>query len=164
MADVRLSAAPVPRGDEVLTEEALAFVAELQRRFGTRRDELLARRARRRQEVARTGRLDFLPQTENVRSGQWTVATAPPDLVDRRVEIPGPTETKVAATALNSGAKVWLADLEDANTPHWKNVVTGQVVLADSGGQRDLPRRRGDDPADAGDALPASGSRSLLNR
>jgi malate synthase len=122
----------VDRGDEVLTGDALAFLAELQRRFGPRRDELLVARERRRDEVARTGRLDFLDETREVREARWSVAPAPPDLRDRRVEITGPTDRKMAINALNSGARVWLADLEDANTPHWRNVVGGQVVLRDA--------------------------------
>jgi len=122
----------VDRQEEVLTPEALAFVAGLQRRFGARRDELLAARATRREEVARTGQLDFLPGTADVREGAWTVAPAPADLLDRRVEITGPPTPKMAVNALNSGARVWLADLEDASTPHWGNVVGGQVVLRDA--------------------------------
>jgi malate synthase len=122
----------VERGAEVLTAEALAFLVELQRRFGPRRDELLAARERRREEVSRTGRLDFLSETREVREAQWRVAEAPSDLRDRRVEITGPTERKMAVNALNSGARVWLADLEDANTPHWHNVVGGQVNLLDA--------------------------------
>ncbi|GAA2758802.1 malate synthase A [Actinopolymorpha rutila] len=121
------------RGREILTEEALAFVAELQARFGARREELLALRSERRAQVARTGRLDFLRETRHIRAEpSWRVNLAPRDLVDRRVEITGPTDPKMAVNALNSGAQAWLADLEDANTPHWNNVVTGQVVLADA--------------------------------
>jgi malate synthase len=123
---------PVPRQEEVLTPAALEFVADLQREFGARRDELLARRRERRAEIAQTHRLDFLPETREVRAGSWQVAPAPPDLTDRRVEITGPTEPKMAINALNSGAKVWLADLEDANTPHWQNVVGGQLTLHDA--------------------------------
>jgi malate synthase len=122
----------IERGDEVLTPEALAFVAELQRRSGVRRDELLRRRRARRDEIARGAALDFLPETRGIREAEWTVAVAPSDLVDRRVEITGPPEPKMAVNALNSGARVWLADLEDANTPHWSNVVSSQVVLADA--------------------------------
>jgi malate synthase len=122
----------VERGTEVLTAEALAFLTELQRRFGPRRDELLVARERRREEVSRRGRLDFLSETRELRESQWRVAEAPADLRDRRVEITGPTERKMAVNALNSGAKVWLADLEDANTPHWHNVVGGQVNLLDA--------------------------------
>ncbi len=122
----------VPRAAEILTPAALEFVADLQRRFGSRRDELLASRTARRTEAARVGRLDFLPETAQVRDADWTVATAPPDLLDRRVEITGPPEPKMAINALNSGAKVWLADLEDANTPHWANVIGGQLTLFDA--------------------------------
>lgn len=122
----------VERSEVVLTPDALAFLAELQRRFGDRRDELLRARRARREEVSRTGRLDFLEETREVREGDWQVAPAPEDFRDRRVEITGPTERKMAINALNSGAKVWLADLEDANTPHWENVVGGQVNLYDA--------------------------------
>ena len=122
----------VERSSEILTPEALAFLGELQTRFGARRDELLAARQTRRAEVSRTGRLDFLDETREVREGDWTVAPAPADFADRRVEITGPTERKMAINALNSGAKVWLADLEDANTPHWDNVIGGQVSLYDA--------------------------------
>ena len=122
----------VERSATVLTPQALAFVAELQRRFGPRRDQLLAARVERREQVSRTGRLDFLDETREVRDGDWQVAPAPADLRDRRVEITGPTERKMAVNALNSGAKVWLADLEDANTPHWRNVVGGQANLLDA--------------------------------
>lgn len=104
------------RGDEILTADALAFVQELQRRFGERRDELLRRRRIRREESRRAGGMDFLPQTREVRTSGWTVAPAPSDLADRRVEITGPPQPKMAINALNSGARVWLADLADANT------------------------------------------------
>jgi malate synthase len=117
---------------EILSDEAREFVADLHRRFASRRDELIARRAERRAEVARTGRLDFLPETAEIRLTEWQVPPAPADLTDRRVEITGPTERKMAINALNSGAKVWLADLEDANTPHWSNVVGGQQNLYDA--------------------------------
>ncbi len=132
MTDIRVTGSPVERSDEVLTPDALELVAELHRRFGGRRDELLRARQARREEISRTGRLDFLPETAGVRDSSWTVATAPTDLRDRRVEITGPTERKMAINALNSGACVWLADLEDANTPHWHNVVAGQVNLVDA--------------------------------
>jgi malate synthase len=132
MTAIEVTGPDVDRGEEVLTPEALDFVADLQRRFGARRDELLAARRARRAQIARDGRLDFLPETSEVRSGNWSVAPVPADLQDRRVEITGPTERKMAINALNSGARVWLADLEDANTPHWRNVVGGQVTLRDA--------------------------------
>src|SRR5690242_14467462 len=116
---VRVTGDPVEGGERILTEEALAFVAELQREFGSRRDDLLAARRVRRQRVAAGERLDFLPETKGIRDGEWTVAPAPEDLRDRRVEMTGPCEKKMTINALNSGARVWLADLEDASTPHW---------------------------------------------
>ncbi|MFC4856433.1 malate synthase A [Actinophytocola glycyrrhizae] len=132
MVDIQVLGGAVERSEEILTPEALEFLAGLHERFAGRRDELLAARAARREEASRTGRLDFLAETREVRESDWRVAGAPEDLVDRRVEITGPTERKMAINALNSGARVWLADLEDANTPHWHNVVGGQVNLADA--------------------------------
>ncbi|GAA2246837.1 MULTISPECIES: malate synthase A [Kitasatospora] len=122
----------VPRAEEVLTAEAVAFVAGLHRAFEGRRQELLARRKTRRSEIARSGTLDFLPETAEIRAGEWKVAPAPRALQDRRVEITGPTDRKMAVNALNSGAKVWLADFEDATAPTWENVVTGQLNLIDA--------------------------------
>ncbi|WP_274563652.1 malate synthase A [Streptomyces spiramyceticus] len=127
-----VDAEPLPRQDEVLTDAALAFVAELHRRFTPRRDELLARRVERRAEIARTSTLDFLPDTAQIREGDWKVAPAPAALNDRRVEITGPTDRKMTINALNSGAKVWLADFEDASAPTWENVVLGQRNLIDA--------------------------------
>ncbi|MFC9163505.1 malate synthase A [Streptomyces fungicidicus] len=128
-----VDAEPLPRQEEVLTEAALAFVAELHRRFTPRRDELLARRAERRAEIARTCTLDFLPETADVRADDsWRVAPAPEALNDRRVEITGPTDRKMTVNALNSGARVWLADFEDASAPTWENVVLGQLSLIDA--------------------------------
>ncbi|MFE6865573.1 malate synthase A [Kitasatospora sp. NPDC057692] len=122
----------VDRAEEVLTAEALAFVAGLHRAFEGRRRELLALRRERRAEIARTGTLDFLPGTAAVRAADWTVAGAPRALQDRRVEITGPTDRKMVVNALNSGAEVWLADFEDASSPTWANVVGGQVNLIDA--------------------------------
>ncbi|MBT2364280.1 malate synthase A [Streptomyces sp. ISL-10] len=128
-----VEAEPLPRQEEVLTDAALAFVAELHRRFTPRRDELLARRAERRAEIARTSTLDFLPETAAIRADDsWKVAPTPPALNDRRVEITGPTDRKMTINALNSGAKVWLADFEDASAPTWENVVLGQLNLIDA--------------------------------
>ncbi|MGX1134173.1 malate synthase [Streptomyces glaucescens] len=128
-----VDAEPLPRQEEVLTDAALAFVAELHRRFTPRRDELLARRAERRAEIARTSTLDFLPETAAIRADDsWTVAPAPAALNDRRVEITGPTDRKMTINALNSGARVWLADFEDASAPTWENVVLGQLNLIDA--------------------------------
>ncbi|GAB7007423.1 malate synthase A [Nocardioides sp. AN3] len=129
---MELTAPAEGRSRDILTPEALDFVLALHRGFATTRSQLLRARALRREEVARTGRLDFLAETAQVRSSEWTVAPIPADLCDRRVEITGPTSRKMTINALNSGAKVWLADLEDANTPHWANVLDGQVNLYDA--------------------------------
>ena len=118
-----------PLHDEVLTPEAVAFVVDLQRRFGARRLDLLHTRVGRQNEIKDGGMLAFLPETLDVRSGDWTVAGPAPGLVDRRVEITGPTDAKMAINALNSGAKVWLADFEDANTPLWENMLEGHLNL-----------------------------------
>ncbi|MFJ4918688.1 malate synthase A [Streptomyces sp. NPDC088725] len=128
-----VDAAPLPRQDEVLSEAALAFVAELHRRFTPRRDELLARRGERRAGIARTSSLDFLPETADIRADDsWRVAPSPAALNDRRVEITGPTDRKMTINALNSGAKIWLADFEDASAPTWENVILGQLNLIDA--------------------------------
>ncbi|KAF4408783.1 malate synthase A [Streptomyces lycii] len=127
-----VDAEPLERQEEVLTEEALAFLAELHHRFTPRRDELLAARRERRAEIARTAALDFLPQTAHIREGDWQVAPAPAALDDRRVEITGPTDRRMTVNALNSGARVWLADFEDASAPTWENVVRGQLNLTDA--------------------------------
>jgi malate synthase len=131
---IEISTLPsVPRAGEILTPEALAFLEKLHQLFAGRRTERLAARAVRRDEVARTGHLDFLPETKAIREGDWTVAPAPAALRDRRVEMTGPASpAKMAINALNSGAKVWLADLEDASTPTWHNVVDAQLSLLDA--------------------------------
>jgi len=127
--------APVPGGDRVLTAEAVAFVAALQRRFAAERSALLAARPARRAELAAHpvgAALDFPPGTKDIRQAEWQVAPAPRDLDDRRVEITGPTDRKMMINALNSGARVFMADLEDACSPTWENVVQGQVNLMDA--------------------------------
>lgn len=121
---------PVEGADKILTPDALEFIEELHRRFRSTRDELLAARADRRTAIAAGESLDFLPETAHIREGSWKVAPAPAALTDRRVEMTGPASpAKMAINALNSGAKVWLADLEDAHTPTWHNVVDAQVNL-----------------------------------
>jgi malate synthase len=130
--DVLVHGPEVEGSDRVLTPDAVAFVADLQRAFDGRRRELLDRR-RERQDRLLEGELpDFLPETKDVREGDWTVAPTPPDVADRRVEITGPTDRKMVINALNSGAKVFMADLEDANSPTWENMVTGQANLTDA--------------------------------
>ncbi len=127
-----ITAPPHPGADHVFTDGALNFLEALQVRFAARRRELLDIRQVRRESVALAGKLDFLPETAAIRAGDWTVAPIPDYLADRRVEITGPTDRKMTINALNSGAKVWLADLEDANTPAWSNVVDGQLSLRDA--------------------------------
>ncbi len=125
--------APVEgRGREVLTPEALGFVAALHRSFDPRRRELLDRRRERQRELDRGVLPDFLPGTRHVREGEWRVPPAPADLADRRVEITGPVDRKMMINALNSGARVFMADFEDANSPTWTNCVEGQVNLVDA--------------------------------
>ncbi|TCC22370.1 malate synthase A [Kribbella sindirgiensis] len=121
------------RYDEILTERALGLIETLHCAYDGRRRELLERRAQRVAEIAAGASLGFLPDTKDVRDDpEWRVAPAAPGLVDRRVEITGPTDRKMTINALNSGAKVWLADQEDANTPTWENVVGGQLNLLDA--------------------------------
>jgi malate synthase len=121
------------RYDEVLTPEALTLLAALHRSFETRRRELLEARQARYADLSAGGTLDFLTETKDVREDEsWRVADPAPGLEDRRVEITGPTDRKMTINALNSGAKVWLADHEDANTPLWENMVGGQLNLRDA--------------------------------
>jgi malate synthase len=121
-----------PEYAEILTPEAVAFAARLQRAFGARRDELLARRAERQKDLD-AGRLpDFLAETRAVREGNWVCAPIPADIADRRVEITGPVDRKMVINALNSGARVFMADFEDANTPSWDNNVQGHINLRDA--------------------------------
>jgi malate synthase len=130
MTGVQITGPRGDRFDEVLTPQAIDLVATLQRELGGRRAELLAARAARQQELSAGAMLDFLPGTLAIREDpDWRVAAPAPGLVDRRVEITGPTDRKMTINALNSGANVWLADFEDANTPLWENMVTGQLNL-----------------------------------
>ncbi|MCP9486062.1 MAG: malate synthase A [Gaiellaceae bacterium MAG52_C11] len=118
--------------DDVLTAEAVAFLTELERRFGPRRRELLAARDERAQRL-RNGELpDFLAETMEIRDGDWCVAAVPAELQDRRVEITGPVDRKMVINALNSGARMFMADFEDSNSPTWKNCLEGQVNLTDA--------------------------------
>ena len=124
---------PVYAGfSEILTPAALEFVANLQRKFGPAREKLLAQRAERQKVLDEGAVLDFLPETAHIRAGDWQVAPAPPDLLDRRVEITGPVDRKMIINALNSGARVFMADFEDANAPTWRNLIEGQINLIDA--------------------------------
>ena len=120
------------RGREVLSAEALEFVARLHREFGARRLELLRQRDERQKRIEAGESPDFLAATKSVRESEWNVASIPPDLQDRRVEITGPTDAKMLINALNSGARVFMADFEDANSPTWSNLVDGQANLTEA--------------------------------
>src|SRR5438874_889522 len=121
-----------PAFSEILTPEALAFVAKLQRQFGTRRKQCLEHRQERQRRLHQGEGLDFLPGTKQIREGDWKCAPIPSDIQDRRVEITGPTDRKMVINALNSGAKIFMADFEDANAPTWRNMVEGQINLRDA--------------------------------
>ena len=123
---------PHPDAERVLTPEAQGFLAKLHRTFNARRGELLAAREERQKKIDAGGTLSFPPETASVRSGDWKVAPIPADLQDRRVEITGPCDRKMMINALNSGAKVFMADCEDAQSPSWANQVNGQVNLMDA--------------------------------
>jgi malate synthase len=132
----RIDAAPAPSSDEraadILSADALEFIAELHGRFEPRRQELLAARRERAQELRNGGTLDFLEETKEIREGDWSVPEPFEDYQDRRVEITGPTDRKLVINALNSGAKGFMADFEDATAPTWENVVVGHVNLIDA--------------------------------
>src|SRR5215212_702998 len=121
-----------PEWDEILSDDALAFVAILQKELNPRREELLRAREERKLRIDGGELPDFLPETAEVRESEWTVAPIPRDLLDRRVEITGPVDRKMIINALNSGANVFMADLEDSSTPTWANVLAGQVNLRDA--------------------------------
>src|SRR5436305_11547818 len=121
-----------PAFSEILTPEPPAFVAKLQRQFGTRRKQCLEYRQERQTRLHQGEGLDFLPGTKQIREGEWKCAPIPSDIQDRRVEITGPTDRKMVINALNSGAKIFMADCEDANAPTWRNMVEGQINLRDA--------------------------------
>jgi len=129
---ISISGAMKPGFDTILTAGALAFVAELQRRFGPERRRLLGLRAERQKRIDAGEKPDFLTETAPVRAADWSIAPLPADLEDRRVEITGPVDRKMIINALNSGAKVFMADFEDSNTPSWTNQVEGQINLKDA--------------------------------
>ncbi|ADX71816.1 malate synthase A [Pseudarthrobacter phenanthrenivorans Sphe3] len=130
---ITLTAQPICRQQEVLTPDALAFIAKLHRATAARRQELLQARRSRRGAIAAGQDPRFLRETEHIRNDpSWRVAPPAPGLEDRRVEITGPVDKKMTINALNSGAKVWLADMEDSSTPTWRNVIKGQLNLTDA--------------------------------
>ena len=116
----------------MLTPDAVAFVVDLARTFGNRIEELLVRRRERQARLDAGEPLDFLPETADIRARSWTVAPLPEDILDRRVEITGPTDRKMVINALNSGASVFMADFEDANSPTWDNLIAGHINLSDA--------------------------------
>jgi len=120
-----------PRFDEILSTDALLFVADLHKRFDATRQRLLAIRAERQKRFDAGETPDFLPETKHIREGAWKVGKIPADLLDRRVEITGPTDRKMVVNALNCGAKVFMTDFEDANSPTWTNCIEGQINLKD---------------------------------
>src|SRR6266700_3978264 len=117
---------------EILTPEAEDFLRALDERFDARRIDLLEARKNRQSQFDQGKLPHFLEETRSIREANWTVAPIPPDLLDRRVEITGPTDRKMLINALNSGANVFMADLEDSNAPTWKNCTEGQVNLRDA--------------------------------
>ncbi|UOD81913.1 malate synthase A [Paenarthrobacter ureafaciens] len=130
---ITLTAQPICRQGEVLTPDALEFVGKLHRATAERRQELMQARHARRNAISSGQDPRFLPQTEAIRNDpSWRVAPPAPGLEDRRVEITGPVDNKMTINALNSGAKVWLADMEDSSTPTWRNVIQGQLNLTDA--------------------------------
>jgi malate synthase len=125
--------APItPEFAEILTPEAMSFVAKLARASEERRQQLLQRRTQRQAEIDAGKMPDFLPETEHIRQGDWTIAPLPDDLQDRRVEITGPVDRKMIINALNSGAKVFMADFEDAHSPTWETTIQGQINVRDA--------------------------------
>jgi len=132
LESIQITGAVTPEFAEILTPEALNFVATLARAFTKRREELLQRRVQRQAEIDAGKMPDFLPETEHVRNSEWTIAPVPADLQDRRVEITGPVERKMIINALNSGAKVFMADFEDAFSPTWDGTIQGQINVRDA--------------------------------
>ncbi len=131
-ADIEFRAAFDKRYCPILTPEAIEFLTTLQREFNPRRQQLLAARVTRQHALNSGTRPSFLPQTANIRAAQWTIAPLPADLQDRRVEITGPVDRKMIINALNSGARVFMADFEDSTTPTWENLLDGQLNLFDA--------------------------------
>src|SRR5436189_2469113 len=129
---IRIAGPTIDGGEQILTPAAMAFVEDLVRRFAPRIDELLSRRRTVQARFNAGEKPDFLAETADVRRGDWRVAPPPQDLQDRRVEITGPVDRKMIINALNSGAQVFMADFEDANSPTWANILGGQANLMDA--------------------------------
>lgn len=131
-SNIEFKANVTPEYAEILTAEALEFVYQLHKNFNARRKELLIKREEKQKEIDGGKLPDFLPETKHIRESEWTVAPLPADLQDRRVEITGPVDRKMIINALNSGAKVFMADFEDSNAPTWDNNISGQINLRDA--------------------------------
>jgi malate synthase len=132
LESIQITGDITPEFEEILTPEAVTFVATLARTFAARREELLQKRAQRQAEIDAGKLPDFLPETAHIRTSEWTVSPVPADLQDRRVEITGPVERKMIINALNSGAKVFMADFEDAFSPTWEGTIQGQINVRDA--------------------------------
>ncbi|HLQ10638.1 MAG TPA: malate synthase A, partial [Ktedonobacteraceae bacterium] len=132
LKSIEITGETTPEFAEILTPEAMSFVATLVRAFRDRREELLQRRVQRQAEIDAGKMPDFLPETEHIRKSDWTIAPVSADLQDRRVEITGPAERKMIINALNSGAKVFMADFEDSLSPTWEGAIQGQINLRDA--------------------------------
>jgi malate synthase len=132
MESIKINEALKSGFNEILTPEAIAFVAKLHRAFNGRRKDVLDARQERQCEIDNGKFPDFLAETVHVRESEWTVAPLPEDLLDRRVEITGPVDRKMVINALNSGAKMFMADFEDSNCPSWENNLSGQINLRDA--------------------------------
>ena len=131
-ANLQLIASPIPNSETILTPDALKFVTKILQEFSERREDLLQKRVERQKELDAGKLPDFLTNTESIRKDNWKVASIPSDLQDRRTEITGPVDRKMVINALNSGAKVFMADFEDATSPTWKNLIEGQINLRDA--------------------------------
>src|SRR5436305_10444183 len=132
LESIQITGAVTPEFAEILTPEAVNFVATLARTFAGRREELLQKRAQRQAEIDAGKMPDFLPETEHIRNSEWTIAPVPTDLQDRRVEITGPVERKMIINALNSGATVFMADFDDSFAPTWECTLQGQINVRDA--------------------------------
>jgi malate synthase len=132
ISGIEIRGATLPEYTQILTREALAFLARLHREFEPRRQELLKKRALRQREFDAGKLPDFLPETAQLRDSDWSISSQPKDMLDRRVEITGPTDRKMVINALNSGASTFMADFEDANCPTWANMIKGQINLRDA--------------------------------
>ena len=131
-SNLKILGKKIPSFDEILTDGALLFVEAIESKFGERRRELLKKREARQVKIDNGMLPNFLSETKNIRSSKWEVSPAPDDLIDRRVEITGPVDRKMIINALNSSAKVFMADFEDSNSPTWENNINGQINLRDA--------------------------------